>query len=405
MKLTRANLNGLIFPFVLLGFYVLYYSTREQVDFAVFWTAGNNWNLARNPYEVINQSNPGHPYVNAPSGLFLFSLFARFDLELAGVIFRIISVGLGLVLCYFIERKYSIPVLLTLPFMIFSVPFRVTVGSGQVGLIVCFSFFLLFIMELKSKTFDLLIKILLGVIVLSLKPYMFIGYFVYLLLKRCHLQLILTTLTFLLLNILISPNLFLIREWILNLRDVGGDTFVEANNSSIIALMNRSTGNLALGLLFYAAFNFFLVYKLWRNIGSSKYSIFYTAILGIELSPYIHHQDYLLPLFAFLIVSSDWEPRMLRILSIWTGVGLQLNSFFIQLIIEFYRNFVYWRERTLPYSIIFLLIGSVSAVLWSQGQLDWAFLVYDTNYQIWVFFLVVLQNISFKSSENSQKST
>lgn len=402
--MTRANLNRLIFPFVLLGIYVLYYSTREQVDFAVFWTAGNNWNTGRNPYELINQSNPGHPYINAPSGLFLFSLFAKFDLELAGVIFRILSVGLGLVLCYLIERKFSIPILLTLPFMIFSVPFRVTVGSGQVGLIVCFSFFLLFIMELKSKGFDFFIKILLGVIVLSLKPYMFIGYFVYLVLKRCYLQLTLTAFTFLLLNILMSPNLFLIREWVLNLRDVGGETFDEANNSSIIALMNRSTGNLALGLLFYAAFNLILIYKLWRNIGSSKYSIFYTAILGIELSPYVHHQDYLLPLFAFLVISSDWSPRMFRILSIWTGVGLQLNSLFIQLIIEFYRNFFYWREKVLPYSVFFLLIGSVSALLWSKGHLEWAFLVYDLNYQIWVFLLVVLQNLSLKSSKNSQKS-
>ena len=139
-----------IFPFVLIALYLGYYSAQRQVDFAVFWTAGQNWNEKRNPYELLNQSNPGHPYVNAPSALFLFSVLARLDLEVAALVFRAISAALGILLCFVIQRRMHIPVLFTIPVLVFSVPFRVTIGSGQVGLVVCLSFFLLLLLETRG---------------------------------------------------------------------------------------------------------------------------------------------------------------------------------------------------------------------------------------------------------------
>lgn len=380
-----------VFPLMLIALYLAYYSSQRQVDFAVFWTAGQNWNEGRNPYELLNQSNPGHPYLNAPSALLLFSILARLDLDDAAIVFRAISASIAILLCFLIQRKMHIPMLFTIPVLIFSVPFRVTIGSGQVGLIVSLSFFLLFLLEYRRTKVELILKIFLGVVVLSLKPYMFLGYMVFLLLKRNFPQLLLTPFVFLLSNALMSPNFFYIREWISNLQSLGSVTLSEANNSSILALTNRLTGSIALALVCYFALNIFLIYKLWVNIAQTKIAIFYTTILAIELSPYVHHQDYLLPLFGFFIISIEFGSKVSKVLSIWSGVGLQLNSLIIQALIELYRTIVSWPEKVFGYSLLFLAIGGLIAYQWSLGNLEWAFVLYDATYQLWVLSLIAIQ--------------
>jgi len=391
--LLQTKFRFYIFPLVLIALYLAYYSAQRQVDFAVFWTAGQNWNEKRNPYELLNQSNPGHPYVNAPSALFLFSVLARLDLDVAALLFRAISASLGILLCFVIQRRMQIPVLLTIPVLVFSVPFRVTIGSGQVGLVVCLSFFLLLLLENKRTKIELLQKIFLGVVVLSLKPYMFLGYMVFLILKRSFSQLLLTPFVFLLINSLMSPNFFYIREWISNLQSLGNVTLSEANNSSIIAITNRFTGSTLFALVCYIAINAFLIFKLWMNIHQTKTAIFYTAILAIELSPYVHHQDYLLPLFGFFIISSEFGSKISKILSTWLGVGLQFNSLLIQALIETYRTIFFWREKMVGYSMFFLTLGGLIAHQWSLGNLEMAFALYDATYQFWVLSLIAIQII------------
>jgi hypothetical protein len=390
-----------IFPILLVALYIPYYASQPQVDFAVFWTAGQNWNEGRNPYELQNQSNPGHAYLNAPSALFLFSTFARLDLDVAAILFRTISALLGLLLCFIIQRKMAIPVLFTIPVLIFSVPFRVTIGSGQVGLVVSLAFFLLFLLEHKSMKLDFLLKIFLGVVVLSLKPYMFLGYFFFLLFRKSFYQILLTPSVFLFVNFLMSPDFFFIREWLVNIQTAGSFTLSEANNSSILALTNRLTGSFALALFSYLALNIFLIYKLWRIISQTKTAIFYTAILAIELSPYVHHQDYLLPLFGFFVISNQFSGRISKVLSIWLGVGLQFNSFLIQALIESYRTIISWGEKLARYSLFFLTIGGFTAYQWSLGNLERAFALYDTTYQAWVLALIVIQIYATKRAARS----
>jgi hypothetical protein len=400
-RFIQTKFHLFVFPLALMVLYLSYYSSQRQVDFAVFWTAGLNWNEGRNPYELLNQSNPGHPYVNAPSALFLFSILARLDLDAAAIVFRAISASLGILLCFVIQRKMNIPLVFTIPVLIFSVPFRVTIGSGQVGLVVSLSFFLLLLIESKKTIINLVFKIFLGVVVLSLKPYMFLGYMVFLLLKRSFPQLLLTPCVFLLINALMSPNFFYIREWISNLQSLGRVTLSEANNSSIIAITNRLTGSIPVALACYFAFNAFLLYKLYINISQTKTAIFYTTILAVELSPYVHHQDYLLPLFGFFIISNEFGGKISKIVSIWLGVGLQFNSLVIQVSIELYRTIIFWREKMFGYSLLFLAIGGLIAHQWSLGNLDRAFALYDATYQVWVLSLVSIQIITSRRASAS----
>ena len=127
------------------------------------------------------------------------------------------------------------------------------------------------------------------------------------------------------------------------------------------------------------------------NIAQTKIAIFYTTILAIELSPYVHHQDYLLPLFGFFIISIEFGSKVSKVLSIWLGVGLQFNSLVIQALIELYRTIVSWPEKVFGYSLLFLAIGGLIAYQWSLGNLEWAFVLYDATYQLWVLSLIAIQ--------------
>lgn len=222
---------------------------------------------------------------------------------------------------------------------------------------------------------------------------MFLGFMVFLFLKRSFSLLLLTPFVFLLINSLMSPNFFYIREWISNLRSLGSVTLSEANNSSIIAITNRFTGSVVFALVCYIAINSFLIFKLWMNIHQTKIAIFYTTILAIELSPYVHHQDYLLPLFGFFIISSEFGSKVSKTLSIWLGVGLQFNSLQIQALIEAYRTVFFWREKMFGYSMFFLALGGLIAHQWSLGNLETAFALYDATYQFWVLSLIAIQII------------
>ena len=393
MKIREYLNRRVMLASLFLLFLTIYYSEQKQIDFAVFWSAGHAAINGKNPYSIAVQEASGwHMFVNSPSSLLFFGLIGLFPLSIASYIFRILSIIAMMMAAKILHETFDVPKYLIYTVFLLSVPFRTTIGSGQVGLFVLLSTVKLtsqfYKQEDTLKIKDLTIAILCCFTILSFKPYMFIGVAIYLFIKKKFLILTYAIAFFIGSTLILSMKYNLLSYWLSNLESVGRVTLLESNNSSIIALSNRVTNQLWLAITIYILVNLFLIIKLITNQHNSV-QILVMLFLCITLSPYVHHQDYLVIIFNSILIHYLFNITNIRKLDSFVAVGLQPNSLAFTLLYEAWKLIDSNKKNySMIISISAIILSLLSAIFWHSNYQLAAFIVYDLTYLFWMLTLI-----------------
>ncbi|MFM1758246.1 MAG: hypothetical protein RL193_823 [Actinomycetota bacterium] len=374
---------------------VIYYGIQKQVDFAVFWSAGRAFIKGQDPYSLTAQEASGwHMFINAPTSLIFFGVLGLCPLIVASFLFRIVSILTIYLVARISHSSFGIPKHITYSVFLLSVPFRTTIGSGQVGLIVLLAIVklisLIYQNDLVKNKRNFMIGTVCCFSILSFKPYMFIGIAILLLVIRKINLLLISILSFVFVTICMSLKFNLIKLWLSNVAVVGELTLEEANNSSIIAFVNRISNQQWLAIIFYITINALIVcIMLTKSNDFLRISL--SLCLSITLSPYIHHQDYLVTIMASLLVCKFYSNSEVRKFESLLGVGLQPNSLVFTFIYEIWR---FAKRDKVNYSKIISMIAifltCFNAICWHVNKLNLAFFVYDGTYIFWVLILTFI---------------
>jgi hypothetical protein len=386
-RLWDINFIVTLISLVYVLFLSIYYGLQEQVDFKVFWTAGRELLNGENPYLKENQGEPGHPLLNSPTSLFLYGMFGLFDLQIAAVVYRLMCVGVLLMLALFISRKIELPFNLIFPFLALSTPFRTNLGSGQVSLLAATSFVYIVLSFYNNQKINKYAIVFSLFVILTFKPYMFPAAIFLLILKNRVSLILFGVGTFIIGIGILELRLNMIHSWIQNTSKIRELSMTEANNSSIISIVSRLTNHLSIGIVFYISINILLFILILKF---KVMKIVLPAILSFSLvsSIYVHHQDYLLALVALIILLAMMAQTNSKIIDIFQ-VGLQPNSLVLHIATFSLRILQFYKTKPSSYSWYPLILSFVSAVYWYQGNLHASFLIYDLVYMSTVFLILI----------------
>ena len=368
-------------------FLAIYYGLQEQVDFRVFWTAGKEWNEGNNPYLRENQGNPSHPLLNAPTSLLLYGILGKFDLQVAAVLYRLLCVGLLLMLTVFVSRKLNMSFYFIFPFIALSTPFRTNLGSGQVSLLAAIAFIYIVLSIYKDQKLNKAAVIFSLFVILSFKAYMFPAAILLLFLRKRIYLVLLGLGTFAFGLVILELRVNIIDSWLENTSRIGAVAINEANNSSIISIVSRLTNNLSFAVIVFLFINTTLFVFLIKD--RNEMSIFSNILLfGLISSIYVHHQDYLLALIALIILLSSKAQTNSKIIDFF-HVGLQPNSLFLHIVTFSLRVLQFHKIRPRSYAWYPIIFSGATAFYWYQGNIYTSFLIYDLVYMATVFLILV----------------
>lgn len=368
-------------------FLSIYYGLQEQVDFKVFWTAGKEWVNGNNPYLQENQGNPSHPLLNAPTSLYLYGLLSFLDLKMASIVYRLICVGLLIVLTLFICRKLNFSFYLLFPFLALSTPFRTNLGSGQVSLLAAASLIYIVLSFYKEQRINKPAIVFSLFIILTFKPYMLPAAVLLLVLKKKMSLVLLGFAAFIFGVGILEIRFRIIQSWLNNTSRIGQVAIDEDNNSSIISIVSRITNYLSIGVFIYLVVNILLLFLILRY--KTSVLILPTLLLtSLVSSIYVHHQDYLLSLVALIILLAILAQTNSKMIDIFQ-VGLQPNSLILHIATFSLRVLQFYKTKPWSFSWYPLILSFVSAVYWYKGNLHASFLIYDLVYMSTVFLVLI----------------
>jgi hypothetical protein len=383
---TQSRIYACVFYIGILLIYVAYYGARDQVDFTAFYRAANLFTEGSNPYD----RDYSFYFLNAPSALIILSPLAFFDLELASIVYRCISLILLIYLCQRINRDTKLNYLQIFSILILSTPIRATFGSGLGGVIVAISVWHLAMLILNdSIKYSSFTNGFFALGVLSFKPYLFIGIFVLYLALRRYSDLLIVTSFFLVVNLILSIDQPLLVYWLENLFVRSDGLLSEDGASSIVSIITRITMYFTIGQIIawpiYIIVNLTMIYLIF-NTPNTILKVCFSLTLSISAQLYINHRDYvILPLIVFILLNHGFKINHYEVMLYFSRCGLLLTSALFQ----FFASVFEPKSRVKAKILLMCCIPSfVSGFFWNQN-LEISFLIYDISMQIMTIIIFI----------------
>ncbi len=389
-KVTYSKIYFVIFYIAIFGIYVFYYGGRDQVDFTAFYRAVNLWTNGLDPYD----RNYPFYFLNAPSTLIFISPLSLFSLETASVLYRLFILMILIKLCLDIKKQLKLDIILILSVLVLSTPVRTTFGSGLGGILILYAFWHLIYPIIRKKYSKFGIReSMLSLIILSFKPYLFLGFFVLFLINRKY-QIIGSIITlFLGVNLCLSYKYPLLKNWLENMKFRSSNLTKEEGASSYISIINRLLEFLVdtsdAWVISGAFFVFINGYVLTRAVKEkdSEIQIIYCLILTMTAGIYINHRDYIAQSIILLLLFKKYGNfKNFDTLVYLTRCGLLTGSWIFQILASAFEP----KKRPKLFLIILIAIPSFISAYNSQNNFSASALIYDINIQSINIFLLIL---------------
>ena len=400
VNLKSHNHLTSIFSYSYLFIISIFFLNRGLPDYRVFQRAVDDLKAQNNPY---SWNGSELPFMHPPTGLFLFRLFDSIDFLVDGLVITLISIASLIFLVQVIHRLTGTSKVFILTLFIFSTSLRVTIGNGQVGVIATLVFVaaLTKLLGEKLTSLDYLICAFSIIILLSFKPYFALGLFVASIFRRKIIFFILSSISWLLLNLILSRDLFV--SWIRILFDRSQLVDQETNISTLTSILGRGLDIPILGFALQVLFCFALLIMMYLSKNNFGTQFCIISVITLVSSPYLHHQDYLLliPVLAFLVSST--KRTHFGLIGNFIFVGLQPNSVIAHLIaLSAFVNsrievkFIGWL------SLPSLATSVLAALFWRLGRSEHAYLIYDISGQILLcgLCLLLINQVNRQSPRN-----
>ena len=367
------NIQFMIFQFLIK-------SKTVSPDFLIFYETSERFLSGENVYFSKN-GDIGY----APTLLyFLLSPLTLLDRQIASNLFIVINyviiLLIILLLSRFLSMKYLL-VVLTVLNASFSV--RSIINNGQIGVIVLLMQLFFLIVADKKSTKDLLLKSAILFLMLSLKPYLILPYFIYLIVSRKKEVFIAANyaLLFEVIYFLINPTSTIFNYLKLIFKRSQG-TKKEIDQSSLLSLVN---GNKIIFIIYLILILIF-TYRNFPKIEQNR--IVALFILAPLISIYFHRQDsvFAILIFSLLLINRDHHfIGILLLLLFHTGT---FNIYFLlQLLVMLF--------------VLMLLIPLRKKVVFSvaAGLVAYSFIInfintnfgYEAAYQLWTPLVFAFQ--------------
>ena len=385
-KTNQSRIYATIFYTGIIFVYVAYYGARDQVDFTAFYRAANLFTQGSNPYD----RDYSFYFLNAPSALLILSPLTLFNLQLASIVYRCISLILLIYLCRRINRDTKLDYLKIFSILILSTPVRATFGSGLAGVIVAISIWHFAMLILKDNVkYSSFTNGFFALGVLSFKPYLFIGIFILYLALRRYKDLLVVTSFFLIINLTLSINQPLLVYWFENLFVRSDGLLSEDGASSIVSITTRIAAYFAIGQVLawpiYMLVNLSIVYLIFKT-PNTMLKVCFSLTLSITAQLYINHRDYVvLPLIIFILLNHGFKIKHYEVMLYFSRCGLLLTSAVFQLLASVLEP----KSRVKFKILLFCCIPSfVSGFFWNRN-LEISFLIYDISMQMTTFIIIL----------------
>jgi hypothetical protein len=374
-------------------FQFLIKSKTVSPDFLIFYETSERFLSGENVY-FSKDGDIGY----APTLLyFLLSPLTLLDRQIASNLFIVINYVIILLIIFLLSRFFSMKhllVVLTVLNASFSV--RSVINNGQIGIIVLLMQLFFLIVADKKSTKDLLLKSAILFLMLSLKPYLILPYFIYLIILRKKEVFIAASyaLLFEVIYFLINPTSTIFNYLQLIFKRSQG-TKKEIDQSSLLSLVNGNKIIFTIYLILILIFT----YRNFPKIEQNRIAALF--ILAPLISIYFHRQDsvFAILIFALLLINRDHHfIGVLILLLFHTGT---FNIYFLlQLLFMLF--------------VLMLLIHLRKKVVLSvaAGLVAYSFIInfintnfgYEAAYQLWtplVFAFQILVYIYYlKSNKN-----
>lgn len=386
--INQSRIYASVFYIGIFLIYVAYYGARNQVDFTAFYRAASLFTEGSNPYD----RNYAFYFLNAPSALIILSPLALFDLQLASVVYRCISMILLIYLCRRINKDTKLNYLQICSILILSTPIRATFGSGLAGIIVAISVWHLAMLILNDNVkYSSLTNGFFALGVLSFKPYLFVGIFVLYLALRRYRDLLIIVSFFLVVNFILSIDQPLLEYWLENLFVRSDGLLSEDGASSIVSIITRITMYFVIGQIIawpiYIIVNLTIMYLIFKT-PNIILKVCFALTLSITAQLYINHRDYvILPLILTILLKHGFKINHYEVILYFSRCGLLLTSALFQFAVSVLEP----KSRVKPKILLVCCIPSfVSGFFWNQN-LEISFLIYDISMQIMT--IVICMNL------------
>ena len=385
-RINQSQIYTCIFYIGILLVYVVYYGARDQVDFTAFYRAAQLFTDGNNPYD----RDYTFYFLNAPSALVVLSPLALFDLQLASIIYRCISLILLIYLCQRINKDTKLNYLQIFSILILSTPIRATFGSGLGGVIVAISVWHLAMLIINDNIqYSPFINGFFAMGVLSFKPYLFFGIFVLYVALRRYRDLLVILSFFLVVNSILSIGQPLMVYWLENLFVRSDGLLSEAGASSIVSIITRITMYYIIGQVIawsvYIIVNSTIIYLIFKT-PNTMLKVCFSLTLSISAQLYINHRDYvILPLILFILLRHGFKINYYEVILYFSRCGLLLTSAIFQFVVSVFEP----KSKVKAKILLACCVPSfVSGFFWNQN-LEISFLIYDISMQITTIIIFV----------------
>jgi hypothetical protein len=365
-------------------FQLIFRSRGISPDFSIFYDTSKRFLSGENLYFPEN-GDPGF----APTLLyFLFSPLTFLDRQTASNLFIILNyIFLFLIILLLIRFLPPKQLLILLTVLNASFSVRSVINNGQIGVIVLLLQLIYIVLMEKNVKNTLFLKSAIVFILLELKPYLMLPYYLYLIVakKKEALIVILYALLFECFYFLINPTstiLYYVRLLIKRSQETGK----ESDQSSALYLLNDNK----IMFIIYLFLILILTYKKFPK--SEKERTILLFLLAPLVSIYFHRQD---SVFAILICAlllpkiNQYFSALLIFLLLHTGT---FNIYFlVQLLLMLFALVILipLRKRVGLFVLLGLIIHSALVNLLYEN------FGYQAAYRLWTPYIFVFQFLVF----------